>query len=101
MGFQDCPRPNIVLRDGKIPSRMANRGDPCESATSTSDGHNFLFRTPIRTLDSTESSLSLQFNKIKCSIKPWAEHWAWSQTVKEWSVMVSGTSVFGIGLYME
>ena len=43
---------------------------PCESAPSTLDGHNFLVRTPIRTfLDSTEISLSLEFNKIKCSAK--------------------------------
>ena len=42
----------------------------CESATSTLDGHNFLVRTPIRTfLNSTERSLSLEFNKIKCSAK--------------------------------
>ena len=40
---------------------------PCESAASTLDGHNFLVRTPIRAfLDSTEISLSLEFNKIKC-----------------------------------
>ena len=38
----------------------------CESAASTLDGHNFLVRTPIHAfLDSTESSLSLEFNKIK------------------------------------
>ena len=43
---------------------------PCESAASTSDGHNFLFRTPIHAfLDSTESSLSLEFYKIKFSAK--------------------------------
>ena len=39
---------------------------PCESAASTLDGHNFLVRTPIRAfLDSTESSLNLELNKIK------------------------------------
>ena len=39
---------------------------PCESAVSTLDRHNSLVRTPIRAfLDSTESSLSLEFNKIK------------------------------------
>ena len=39
---------------------------PCESAVSTLDDHNFLIRTPIHAfLDSTESSLSLEFNKIK------------------------------------
>ena len=33
---------------------------PCESAASTSNGHNFLVRTPIRAfLDTTESSLGL------------------------------------------
>ena len=43
---------------------------PCESAASNLDDHNFLVRTPIRAfLDSTESSSSLQFNKIKCSAK--------------------------------
>ena len=43
---------------------------PCESTASTLDGHNFLVLTPIRTfLDSTESSPSLEFNKIKCSAK--------------------------------
>ena len=62
--------------DGKIPSRMANVGVPkfphtlCESAASTLDGHNFLVRTLICAfLDSTESSLSLEFNKIKFSAK--------------------------------
>ena len=43
---------------------------PCESAASTLDGHNFLVRTPIHAfLDSTESSSSLEFNKIKFSAK--------------------------------
>ena len=43
---------------------------PCESAASTLDDHNFLVRTPIRAfLDSTESSLSLECNKIKSSAK--------------------------------
>ena len=43
---------------------------PCESAASTLDGHNFLVRTSIRVfLDSTESSLSIEFNKIKFSAK--------------------------------
>ena len=46
---------------------------PCKSAASTSDGYNFLVRTLIRSfLDSTESSLSLEFTKMKCSHKPWA-----------------------------
>ena len=41
---------------------------PCESAMSTLDNHNFLVQTPIcGFLDSTESPLSLEFNKIKCS----------------------------------
>ena len=39
---------------------------PCESTVSTLDDHNFLVQTPIRAfLDSTEISLSLEFNKIK------------------------------------
>ena len=43
---------------------------PCESVVSTLDGHKFPVRTPIRMfLDSTESSSSLEFNKIKCSSK--------------------------------
>ena len=43
---------------------------PCESAVSTLDGHNFFVPTPIRAfLDSTESSLSIEFNKIKFSAK--------------------------------
>ena len=43
---------------------------PCESAASTLNGHNFLVRTPIRSfLDSMESSLSIEFNKIKFSAK--------------------------------
>ena len=57
---------------------------PCESAASTSDGHNFVVRTLICTfLDSTESSLSLQFNRMKCSAKTWAEHWVGSWRVEE------------------
>ena len=41
---------------------------PCESVASTLDDHNFLVRTPIYAfLDSTESSLSLEFNKIRFS----------------------------------
>ena len=69
---------------------------------STSDGHNFLLRTPIRAfLDSTESSLSLEFNKINCSAKPKAKNWAGSWMVEEWSVLVSGTSVFRIDMYMK
>ena len=43
---------------------------PCESSASTLDGHNFLVGTPIRAfLNYTESSLSLEFNKIKFSAK--------------------------------
>ena len=75
---------------------------PCESVTSTSDDHNFPVRTLIYMfLDSTKSSLSLEFNRMKCSVKMWAEHWAGSQTVEEWSVLGSGTHVFGIGLYLK
>ena len=43
---------------------------PCESVASTLNGYKFLVQTPIHTfLDSTESSLSLEFNKIKFSAK--------------------------------
>ena len=105
MKFRDCQKSNIVFRDSKNLEQNGKRGcaqisaHPCESVASTSDGHNFLVRTPICTfLDSTESSLSLKFNRIKCSAKTWAEHRAGSQTVEEWSILVSGTSVFGIGL---
>ena len=38
-------------------------------------------------LDSTEISLSLQFNRMKFSDKTWAEHWSVSRTVEEWSVL--------------
>ena len=39
---------------------------PCKSAVSTLDDHNFLVQTLIGAfLDSTESSSSLEFNKIK------------------------------------
>ena len=75
---------------------------PCELAASTSDDHNFLVRTSIHAfLDSTESSLCLEFNKMKCLAKSWAKHWAGSRTVEEWSVFFSGTSVFGISLYLK
>ena len=74
----------------------------CESAASTSDDHNFPVRTPIcMFLDSKKSSLSLEFNIMKCSSKTWAKHWAGSWTVEEWSILGSGTSVFGIGLYLK
>ena len=72
MGFWDCPKPNIMFRDKKNPEQNGKRGcaqisaHPYESAASTLDGHNFLVRTLIPTfLDSTESSSSLEFNKIK------------------------------------
>ena len=43
---------------------------PYESAASTLDDHNFFVQTPIRAfLDSTETSLSLEFNKINFSSK--------------------------------
>ena len=64
------------VRGWKNPEQNGKRGcaqisaHSCESAASTLDGHNFLVRTLIRAfLDSTESSLSLEFNKIKCSSK--------------------------------
>ena len=75
---------------------------PCESAVSTSDGHNFPVQTPICTfLDSTKISLSLEFNRMNSLAKTWAEHWASSRQVEEWSVLGSRTSVFGIGLYLK
>ena len=75
---------------------------PYVSAAPTSDDNNFPIRTLICVfLDSTESSLSLEFNKMKCSAKPCAEQWAGSRTVEEWFVLVSRTSVFGTGLYLE
>ena len=52
-------------------------------------------------LDSTKISLSLEFNKMKCSTKPWAEKWAGSRKVMEWSVLVSETFVFRIRLYLK
>ena len=52
-------------------------------------------------LESTKSSLSLEFYKMKCSAKLWVEHWVGSRTVEEWSVLVSGTSVFETGLYLK
>ena len=56
----------------------------CESATSTLDGHNFLIRTLIRMfLDSTESSSSQEFHKIKFSAKMEAKHWPGSRIVEE------------------
>ena len=62
----------------------------CKSASSTSDSHNFLVQTPICVfLDSTERSLSLEFNKMKFLAKTWAEHWAGSEIVEEWFVLVS------------
>ena len=96
---------HCVPRQQKNPKQNGKRGcaqisaHPCESAAPTSDGHNFLVRTLICTfLDSAESSLSLKFNRIKFSAKMWAEHWAGSWRVEEWSFLVFGTSVFGIGL---
>ena len=74
----------------------------CESAALTSDGHNFPIRTSICAfLDSTESSLSLEFNKMKCSTKTWAKKWAGSRIVEEQSVQVFGTFVFGTELYLK
>ena len=92
----------------KNPEHNGKRGSaqisahPCESVASTSDGDNFLVRTPIRAfLDSTERSLSLKFKKIKFLAKTWAENWARSRTVEEWSVLVFRTSVFGTSLYLK
>ena len=89
---QQNPKQNGKRRCAQISAH------PCELAASTLDGHNFLVKTPIHAfLDSTEISSSLEFNKIKCLAKMWAEHWAVPWTVEE-SVLVSGTSVFGTGL---
>ena len=52
-------------------------------------------------LNSTENSLNLKFNKINFLAKTWDEHWAGSRTIEEWSVFVSGTSVFETGLYLK
>ena len=62
---------------------------PCVLVVLTSNDHNFPVQTLICTLlDSTESSLSLEFNKMKCSAKPWADQWVGSLTVEERSVLV-------------
>ena len=45
--------------------------------------------------------MSLKFNNIKFSSKPWAEHWAGSWTVEEWSVLAFETSDFETGLHMK
>ena len=105
MRFRDCPKPNIVFRDSKNPEQNGKWGfaqilaHPCESVASTSDDHNFLVQTPICTfLDSTKSSLRLEFNRIKYLAGKWAKYWAGSSTVEEWSILISGTSIFGISL---
>ena len=61
--FLGPPRPSTASRNLANLGRMENGGvpefsqHPCESAAPTSDGHNFLVRTPIEMfLDSTESS---------------------------------------------
>ena len=55
-----------------------------ESVALTSDDHNFPVQILICAfLDSTESSLSLEFNKMKFSAKTWAAQWARSQIVEE------------------
>ena len=55
---------------------------PCELVASNLDGHNFLVRTSICTfLDSTESSLSLEFRNINFLAKMSSKHWAGSWTV--------------------
>ena len=93
------PRRQNPKQNGK--RGCAHFRTPCLVAL-TSDDHNFLVRTPIHTfLDSTESSLSLEFNKMNFSAKPWAEQWPESRTVEEWSVLVSGTPVFETGLYLK
>ena len=92
---QQNPKQNCKRRCAQISAH------PCEAAL-TLDDHNFPFRTLICTfLDSTESSLSLKFNRMKCSAKTWAEHWVGSRTVEEWPVLGSRISVFGIGLHLK
>ena len=94
--------------DGKIPSRMENGGvlkfphtvanGSCQLCMTIT----FFFRTLINAfLDSTERFFSLDINKLKCSAKTWAKHWVASRTVEEWSVLVSGTSIFGTDLYLK
>ena len=61
--------------------------------------HTLTIRTLICAfLDSIESSLSLEFNKMKCLTKPWAEHWAESRTVEEWSMNLR---YFSVGIHHE
>ena len=61
---QQNPEQNDKLGCAKISAH------PCELAVSPLDDHNFLVRTLIRVFfDSTESSLSLEFNKINFSTK--------------------------------
>ena len=66
---------HCVLRQ-QNPEHNGKRGcaqistHPCDSAATTSDDHNFSVITPIHAfLDSKKISLSLEFNKIKCSTK--------------------------------
>ena len=60
-----------MMENGGMPEILHN---PCESVALTSDGHNFPVRTLICTfLDSTKSSLNLEFNKMKFSSKTGAE----------------------------
>ena len=74
----------------------------CESTSPTSDDYNFPVRTLIPVfLDSTESSLSLEFNKMKCLTKPCAEQWAGLRKVEKGSILVSETSDFGTRLYLK
>ena len=76
MGFLGLSKIEHCVSGQQNPEQNGKRGcaqisaHPCESAASTLDDHNFLVRTPIHAfLDSTESSSSLEFNKIKCSTK--------------------------------
>ena len=81
MGFQDCSKPNTVFRDSEIPSRKANGGVPKFPHTIVNRQHQlrmtitFPFELRFCTfLNSTESLLSVEFNRMKCSAKTWAEH---------------------------
>ena len=77
--FLGPSRPSTASRNSANLGKMENEGmpefphHPYESAGLTSDDHNFPVQTPICLFfDSTESSLSLEFNKMKFSAKPWA-----------------------------
>ena len=66
------PRQQNLKQNGKQGCAQIS-AHPCESVGSTSEDHNFPVRTPICTfLDTTESSLSPEFDRIKFLAKIWA-----------------------------